>query len=83
MSKFNVTAYDKNAIDPVERIEMIDTETSSLFPPFEDPYEYDVKVAYEKFWKDNRFGELITVSRVQRIDNDLTVGRYAPFCYSS
>ena len=69
MSKFNVTAYDANSKEKIERIELIDVETSSLFPPFENPDEIDVKQVYEAFWNfDNRFGELITVSKVERIE---------------
>ena len=68
MSKFNVHAYDANSKEKIERIELIDTATNNVFGYDSDLDCDDVKEFYEDFWKDNRFGELITVSKVERIE---------------
>ena len=47
---------------------MIDTATNNVFGYDSDLDCDDVKECYEDFWKDNRFGELITVSKVERIE---------------
>ena len=71
--KFNVTAYDANQIVAKgrrrdERIEMIATATNKVFGYDSDLDCYDVKECFEDFWEGNRFGELIKVSKVERIE---------------
>ncbi len=73
MSKFNVTSYDANAIVPKgrkrdERIEVIDTATNAVFGYETDLDCDEVKECFEAFWEGNRFGELITVSKVEKIE---------------